>query len=158
MTPAHEVEPVVVEKLRGIADLVQLLGGDPNEGLRSYAALYQDQDEATVEEAVTNMEDGTALLVFNGLSLTSRGDIPAWTHSYTLVFKAPGLDTTGTTPGFLKAADVLINGVPDGESLPFECLDIHPNFDPPTGLTYTRGRDGAGSEVWQFNFQLVERF
>jgi len=147
MTGIKEVQDAVLEKLRALGALVELLGGDPA-ALKGFGDL--EPPARNVGEAVASLAEKEALVVSTGVRMGARGNVPRFVYGFAVIFRAQD------RYAYFALFDALMDTVPAGGSVAFQFSELHPSFDPPENFAFLPATDEDGTEFWQATFELTE--
>lgn len=106
-------------------------------------------------DAITNLQQNEMLVLYHGFVPGFRHDYPTRIHKFSLVTRLPGMEPIAGG-GYHELPEVIIAGVPDGETLPFEYLTFDANLDPPAEFAYQPISDANGVAVWALSFTMAE--
>jgi len=150
MTPVAEVIGAVVEALRSIPELVELVGGDAETGIYAQAADEQARD---LSESINIMPTPAVMVVWDGIASAQLGHVTRLGHQVSILLR---LDIPQQ---YHLAVAAILDGVPENLSggLPFLTADIHPDLVMAGVPTFGRLLDAEGTEMWQMTLPpLIE--
>lgn len=142
MTPIREVIGSVVEALRSIPDLLELMGGDPDTGIYPQS---QDEQARDLSESIDSMLTPALMVVWDGIVAAQLGSVTRIGHQISLLIRLE------TPAQYHAAVAAILDGVPasTGQDLPFLTCDLHPDLVMNGVPTFGRLIDGNGTEMWQ---------
>lgn len=156
-----------VSKLANIRDLVTALGGSADRIL-GYCDSFPFV--GNLRQQIIQMPPGSLMVVWQGVDPVNTGKSGAWLfrHRFSLYLRAPESSppVEDRTGGFSYGAfcALVVNGIPEGESVPLLYADIHPACDPiaRNGPAAARNSliispDGTTLDYFEFQAALVER-
>lgn len=99
-------------KLQSIAELVDLLGGDP---YRIFPYRRRHPGQTNLQQAIYRMPIPSIMLVWEGTVPGRLGKNEVWKHKYALYLRAKEEVDSDASKGAYQLWQTMINGVPQGE-------------------------------------------
>ena len=142
----------LVAALRGIPELVDEMGGDPE---RIFAYHDQYPKRVSLAHAIHQMPAPSIMAAWQGTAPGSFGGFDVWKHSITLYLRArETFDGDPPTP-YYRMCRLITKGVPThGDGQPMLNLQIHPSCHPMDLPLIQRQTDAEGLDY----FEVVTSF
>ena len=153
MVDPSELIDNLVTKLRAIADLVTEMDGDATR-----IAAYHDQfpDKSSLAQAVHDMAAPGILIVWNGTGPGNFGRNESWKHQIAAYLRMKAEVPGDAANGYYRLFRLITKGVPAGDSVPMNYLEIHPSFYPMDTPSIERDTDAEGLDYFRVVMPFTE--
>jgi len=152
MLSAGDILEALIAKLRAIPDLLVEMDGDA-------ARIYPYHDayptHVSLRSAVYEAPHPSIVVAWQRTSPGQFGRNEVWKHDFILYLRAREAPE-GPDSGYYRLFMLMVNGVPDGESLRLLNAEIHPSCYPMDVPTCGRVTDEQGVDHFVVNLSLRE--
>jgi hypothetical protein len=153
MVDPSDLIDALVEKLRAIEDLVELVGGDPD---RIFAYSDRFPDSVSIDKARYKLPSPGMMIAYEGCGPGSSGTNEAWKHELSVSLRAKDETGSESPAAYYAMFRQFVKGKPAGEDLPMNYLTVHESFLPMDTPTLRRMTDAAGVDYFEIAVTFTE--
>ena len=154
INPAEIIDSLI-EKLRAIPELVELMGGD-EERIFAYHDRYPKK--SSIETATSLAPAPSIMVAWAGTGPSQFGGNEAWRHEFSLALRtAPELDDGQTPASFYQLFRLITKGIPQGgDGVPLIFTTVHGSCHPMETPLIRRLTDIAGINYFEVLMSFTE--
>lgn len=147
--------------IQAVPDLVQAMAGSST---RIYSYYSKFPQQVSLTKALASMPQPGIMVAYRGFAPQRRqgSNAECWVHSLSIFVRCDATADVADPADALKPLWLLLEGVPDGSTLPLKNYEFHPALEPmnvPSAQLSQLVIDTAGTviEYWELSLKLVQK-